>query len=66
MVLAYLRDTQAFDDGEPLLRHADGALATKKHLLDAIKKKARALGLNDADYGVHSLRSGGGHYHARP
>ena len=59
MVLAYLRDTQAFDDGEPLLRHADGALATKKHLLDAIKKKARALGLNDADYGVHSLRSGG-------
>lgn len=58
-VLEYVRTTQSHSDAEPFLRHADGALATKRHLLDAIKRKARALGLNDADYAVHSFRSGG-------
>ena len=58
-VLAYLQGTQRFGDAEPLLRHVDGALATYRQMLDAVKLTARKLGLDESEYGVHSLRSGG-------
>lgn len=59
ILLEYLHSTAADDPEAPLFRHENGALATKTHLRNAIKRKAEAMGLDPTRLGCHSLRSGG-------
>jgi hypothetical protein len=59
VILDYLHATSHFGPDDPLFRHADGSLATKKQMATAIKRKAVSLGLNPDLYACHSFRSGG-------